>query len=150
MLFRSRPCLVDLFPECFVLPGPGKDKTLFVQQCTNSDFARRMKATHGHLCWLSEEAWSALDVAWARGKGRVSQTERKVQHCFLQNTQNGNSYGPMSINAEQFFVPTTNFAFFHAGQPKVIHDYWGQAFLKDCPFGGMGWEIGRASCRERV
>ena len=137
----ARPCLVDLFPECFVLPGPGKDKTLFVQQCTNSDFARRMKATHGHLCWLSEEAWSALDVAWARGKGRVSQTERKVQHCFLQNTQNGNSYGPMSINAEQFFVPTTNFAFFHAGQPKVIHDYWGQAFLKDCPFGGMGWEF---------
>ena len=137
----ARPCLVDLFPDCFVVPGPGKDKTLFVQQCTNSDFARRMKATQGHLCWLSEEAWSALDVAWARGKGRVSQTERKVQHCFLQNTQNGNSYGPMSINSEQFFVPTTNFAFFHAGQPKVIHDYWGQAFLKDCPFGGMGWEF---------
>ena len=39
------------------------------------------------------------------------------------------------------FVPTTNFAFFHAGQPKVIHDYWGQAFVKDCPFGGMGWEF---------
>ena len=27
------------------------------------------------------------------------------------------------------------------GQPKVVHDYWGQAFMKDCPFGGMGWEF---------
>lgn len=137
----SRPCLVDTFPDRFVDPGPGKDKTLFVQQCTNSDFARRMKASQGHLCWVSEEAWSALDVAWAKGKGRVTHTDRKVQHCFLQNTQNGNSYGPLSINAEQFFVSTTNFAFFHAGQPKVVHDYWGQAFMKDCPFGGMGWEF---------
>ena len=137
----SRPCLVDTFPDKFVSPGPGKDKTLFVQQCTNSDFARRMKASHGHLCWVSEEAWSALDIAWAKGKGRVAHSDRKVQHSFLQNAQNGNSYGPMSINAEQFFVPTTNFAFFHAGQPKVVHDYWGQAFMKDCPFGGMGWEF---------
>ena len=139
----NRPCLIDRFPMQFVAPSPdhGKDKTLFVQQCTNSDFARRMKATKGHLCWLSEEAWGALDVAWAKGKGRVGHTDRKVQHCYLQNTQNGNSYGPLSVNAEQFFVPTTNFAFFHAGQPKVIHDYWGQAFMKDCPFGGMGWEF---------
>ena len=79
--------------------------------------------------------------SWARGKGKVSPNPNKVQHCFLLNTQNGCSYGPVSIQAEQFFVPTTNFAFFHAGQPKVIHDYWGQAFVKDCPFGGMGWEF---------
>eukprot|EP00435_Cladocopium_sp_Y103_P022952 s1998_g5.t1 len=138
---HAQPCLIDRFPNRFAMPGPGKDKTLFVQQCTNSDFARRMKATNGHLCWLSEEAWSALDVAWAKGKGRAPQSDRKVQHCYLQNTQNGQSYGPLSINSEQFFVPTTNFAFFHAGQPKVVHDYWGQAFIKDCPFGGMGWEF---------
>ena len=138
---RNRPCLTDTFPDRFVVPGPGKDKTLFVQTCTGSDFTKRMKATRGHLCWQSEEAWSALDIAWAKGKGKVSQNSNKVQHCFLLNTQNGCSYSPVSIQAEQFFVPTTNFCFFHAGQPKVIHDYWGQAFLKDCPFGGMGWEF---------
>ena len=137
----ARPCLVERQSDKFVQAGPGKDKTLFLQQCTNSDFAKRMKASKGHLCWASEEAWSALDVAWAKGKSWVAASDRKVQHCYLQNTQNGNSYGPLSINAEQFFVPTTNFAFFHAGQPKVIHDYWGQAFMKDCPFGGMGWEF---------
>ena len=137
----NRPCLIDTFPDRFVAPGPGKDKTLFVQTCTGSDFTKQIKGTRGHLCWLSEEAWSALDVPWAKGKGKVSPNANKVQHCFLLNTQNGCSYGPVSIQAEQFFVPTTNFAFFHAGQPKVIHDYWGQAFVKDCPFGGMGWEF---------
>ena len=137
----TKPCLTDTFRDRFVVPGPGKDKTLFLQTCTGSDFTKRMKATRGHLCWLSEEAWSALDVPWAKGKGKVSQNSNKVQHCFLLNTQNGCSYGPVSIQAEQFFVPTTNFCFFHAGQPKVIHDYWGQAFLQDCPFGGMGWEF---------
>ena len=136
-----KTCLVETLATQFMTPGPGRDKTLFVQQSTNSDFARRMKATRGHLAWVSEEEWSALDIEWARGKGGTAASDRKVQRCYLQNTQNGQSYGPLSINAEQFFVPTTNFAVFHAGQAKVVHDYWGQAFLKDCHFGGMGWEF---------
>ena len=50
-----------------------------------------------------------MDLTWARGKGRAAPNERKVQqHCCLQNTQNGQSYGPISVNAEQFFVPTTS------------------------------------------
>ena len=83
-----------------------------------------------------------LDVAWAKGKGRVPMSDRKVAHCYLLNTQNGWSYGPVSIKGEpkQYWSPTTNFGMLHAGQAKVIHDYWGVAFLADCPFGGMGWE----------
>ncbi|CAE7256166.1 unnamed protein product [Symbiodinium microadriaticum] len=109
------PPLVQALSQRFFQPGPGKDKTLFVQQCTNSDFARRMKATSGHLFWMTEEAWSCLDVAWATSRGKGQHTPMKVQHCYLQNTQNGLGYGPVSINSEQFFVPTTNFAMFHAG-----------------------------------
>ena len=30
---------------------------------------------------------------------------------------------------------------FHAGQTKVMHDFWGAAFMQDCPFGHMGWEF---------
>lgn len=118
----GKPALVDALRPCFASPGPGKDKTLFVQSCTNSDFARRMKAADGHLFWMSEEAWSALDTAWAKGKNKVKPTERKIEHGYLQNTQNGQSYGPLSINAEQFYIPTTNFATFLCGQAKVIHD----------------------------
>ena len=57
----------------------------------------------------------------------------KVQHCYLQNMHNGLGLGPVSINSEQVFVPTTNFAMFHAGQPRVIHDYWGH-FPAKLPF----------------
>ena len=49
----TRPCVTDTFRDRFVVPGPGKDKTLFLQTCTGSDFTKRMKATRGHLCWLS-------------------------------------------------------------------------------------------------
>ena len=119
-------CLLEKLASQFVTPGPGKEKTLFfVQKCTNSDFARRMKAMRGDLAWVSEEEWSALDVPRARGKGKAAPSDCKVQHCYPQNTQNGLFYGPPSINAEQFFVPTTNFTAFHAGQTKVVHDYWG-------------------------
>ena len=86
-------------------------------------------------------AWSALATAWAKGRNKVKPTERKIEHAYLQNTQNGQSYGPLSINAEQFYIPTTNFATFLCGQAKVIHDYWGMSFVADCPFNPMGWEF---------
>ena len=49
----------------------------------------------------SEEAWSALDVAWAKGEGRAQPSDRKAQHCYLQNTQKSNNFGLLSS-----FVPT--------------------------------------------
>ena len=143
-VFVSTPgkqCLTDRLQSQFAAAGPGKDKTLFVQNSTNSDFARRMKASDGHIAWLSEEAWSAVDVAWAKGKGKTQPTPMKINQAYLQNTQNGQAYGPLSINAEQFYIPTTNFTYFHAAQPKLVHDYWGQSFFADCPFNGMGWEF---------
>ena len=138
---KTRPCLLERLAARFASPGPGKDKTLFLQQATNSDFAKRLKAAQGHLFWMSEECWSVYDVAWAKGKSRTPQDKNKIQMCYLQDTQNGGRYGPLSINAEQYFVPSTNFAMWHAGQAKVIHDFWGAAFFRDCPFGQMGWEF---------
>ena len=100
---EGSPPLVHSLASGFMTPGPGKDKTLLLRQCTNSDFARRMKATSRHLFWMGEEAWFCLDVAWATSKGKKEHSTHKVQHCFLQNTQNGLSYGPVSIHPEQFF-----------------------------------------------
>ena len=36
----SRKFLVERLHTCFATAGPGKDKTLFVHTCTNSDFSR--------------------------------------------------------------------------------------------------------------
>ena len=135
----GQPSLVEVLADLFIPCSDGK--TLLVSQATNADFAKRMKDTLGHLFWASEEAWGMLDVAWAQGKSRVPMSDRKIQHCYLLNTQNGWSYGPLSIKSEQHFVPSTNFAMFHAGQAKVIHDYWGQVYLPGCPFADMGWEF---------
>ena len=148
-VFVSKPgkmSLVESLQSCFASPGPGKDKTLFVQNCTNSDFARRMKGSGGHVFWMSEEAWSALDTAWAKGRNKVLPNER-VEHSYLQNTQNGLlSYGPLSINAEQYYVATTNFGNFLCGQAKIIHDYWGMSLTADCPSAPWAGSSDQHSC----
>ena len=80
---EGSPPLVHSLASGFMTLGPGKDKTLLLRQCTNSDFARRMKATSRHLFWMGEEAWSCLDVAWATSKGKKEHSIHKVQHCFF-------------------------------------------------------------------
>ena len=132
--------LVDSHQQCFADPGP---KPLYVGTATQGDFAERMSRSGGRLFWASPEAWNVLDIGFAKSRGgRVQMDAGKVNYGYLLDTQNGWEYGPVSIKGqkEQYHVPTTNFGMFHLGQPKLIHDFWGQTFMEGCPFGGMGWE----------
>ena len=142
ILFTSvagKPSLMEAFKELFATPGK---KGLYVAKATQGDFAARMHDTGGLLFWASQEAWNVLDTAWSLGKQRVPQSSDKVQYGYLLDTQNGWAYGPCSIkgNPVQYHAPVTNFGMFHAGQPKVIHDFWGAVFTQGCPFSGMGYE----------
>ena len=132
----GRPSLLETHAMLF---ADGGGKPIFVAQATQGDFAKRMHECGGVLFWASEEAWAMLDVPWALGKGRVKMDPGKVAHCYLLNTQNGWSFGPCSVKAEQYHAPTTNFGMFHAGQATVVHEYWGTVFTAGCPFKGMGW-----------
>ena len=65
---------------------------VLIMEYTNSDFARRMKASNEHLFW------SCLDIPCASGKVKVhpSESDRKVQHSYLRSVSmlNSSSFPP--------------------------------------------------------
>ena len=95
-----------------------------------------MTQTHGSNFWASDEGVAVLDTAHAAGQGRVARDREKVNSYSLLGVQNGFAFRGTSNKGQtklSFHVPVTNFGFFHAAQPKAIHNDWGHVFDPDSP-----------------
>ena len=119
-----------------------RGKGLHVGRPSNADFTQRMHLTQGHNIWAFQEAWAVLDTGFAMGGIRATRDPQKIDYAYLLEAQNGWAYGPASIKGDktQYYCRTTQFGMFHMGQSRTIHSFWGSAFVRGCPFAGMGWE----------
>ena len=120
------------------------DKGAYFAMCTQADFNTRMgpSETDGCLFWATDENVLALDTEYAMSRhGKGSKSNMKVDFHMLLSTQNGWRFGPVSTKGgKQIIVRTTNFGMFHCGQPKCIHQYWGQALVAGSPLNDLGHE----------
>ena len=107
----------------------GGTKGVHIATATAAEFGQRVKEADGYPFWATPENLLCLDLAWAMGRV-PEKSERKTDMHELLETQNGLNFGLTSVKSakEQVHVPRTNMGWYHMGQPRVVHDYWGQAF----------------------
>ena len=119
----------------------GGKKGLRLAKATSAEFGQRMKDSDGMSFWATPENLLALDCPWAMGKTN-DKNPGKIDFGECLETQNGLDFGPTSTKgaAEQVHVARTNLGLLHLGQPRSIHDYWGQAFEAKSAIRGVGYE----------
>ena len=133
----TRAAITATHAQCFV---DGGKKGLYMDSATQADIANRMGESGGRVYWASDEGVLVLDTQFAQGKSKPD--KEKVNFHFLLSTQNGFSYrGTSAQSSGQRHACSTNFGFFHAGQPKAIHNYWGHVFTPSSPIQGQGYEF---------
>ena len=129
---------VQALPWLFAGGGP---KGVHLAKATAAEFGERMQAADGYSLWATPENILGLDCPYAQGRV-PEKNERKVDMHELLETQNGLAFGPTSTKSakEQVHVLRTNVGIFHFGQPRAIHDFWGQNFEMKSNIRGLGFE----------
>ncbi len=119
----------------------GGPKGLHLAKATAAEFGERVKASDGYSLWATPENILGLDCPYAQGKV-PEKNERKTDMHELLETQNGLAFGPTSTKSakEQIHVERTNIAIFHFGQPRAVHDFWGQNYELKSNIRGLGFE----------
>ena len=130
----SNPSFKHLFAD-------GGNKGLHMAKATAAEFAQRVKDADGYPIWATPENLQCMDTAYAMGK-TPEQSTAKPDLLQTLETQNGLAFGPTSIkNAkQQVYVQRTNLCWYHMGQARVIHDFWGQCFEAKGNIRGVGLE----------
>ena len=126
------------FSELF---ASGGRKGLVFAQTSAAELGERIKACDGQPIWATPENLLVQDTAFAMGRANEKSQQKGDVHQLLE-TVNGGAFGPTSIKSakEQVFIRRTNIGWFHMGQPRVVHDFYGQAFEQKGNLRGIGLE----------